>query len=941
MNIDKDKLSPMMRKYLETKEEYEDCILFYRLGDFYEMFFDDALLASKVLNITLTGKACGLEERAPMCGVPFHSASSYITTLIEAGYKVAIGEQVEDPATAKGIVKREVVKIVTPGTLLDDDSLEKSQNNYLMSVYFKENDAAITYVDISTGELNVTKIKKEKVKDEIAKVSPAEIISNDEIFIDDIKSLCEMANIFRNENFNNRLLDTKVLHDIFQDDYLEKKDILGDELLEKSISICLNYIKETQMLNSTNINSISVYNSSDYMTLDMFTRVNLELTKTMRGSKKKGSLLQVLDSTSTPMGARMLRKFIEQPLTNKKKIDYRLEITDAIKNDFILREELKDRLSNIFDLERICAKIAYDRVSPKDLINLKNSINMIPHVLETIKNSSSEILVNFTETIDPLVDIYQVIEEAILEEASLNLKDGNIIKSEYSEELSELRNISQNGASMIKEIELREKEKTGAKALKIGYNKVFGYYIEITKAALLQAKLDESYIRKQTLVNAERFITPELKEIEDKIINAEEKIKNLEYEMFKEIRTIIYNNIERIQRVAAIIAELDVYLSNAIVAGKNNYVKPKINTEGVLKIKDGRHPVIEQIMGSENFISNDTEITEDNIINIITGPNMSGKSTYMRQTALIALMAHIGSFIPASDADIPILDRIFTRVGASDDLSQGQSTFMVEMDEVSHILRNASKNSLIILDEVGRGTSTYDGISLAWSIVEYIHDKIGAKTLFATHYHELTELEGKYDTIKNYSIEVKEDGENIVFLRKIVQSAADRSYGIYVARLAKLPDEVLDRADSILTELEKNHISNSSSISNSKQEKKSHLLENKKEADRIESLKKSIRKEIEEDIRKEVIKEFEKKEEKNKEIDKFEDSNKKKSTKAKKKAEVDEMQISFEEICSDGNKEYKEFVEEILSIDMMNSTPLDIMNEMYALQKKAKEISSN
>ncbi len=936
MNIDKDKLSPMMRKYLETKEEYKDCILFYRLGDFYEMFFDDALLASKVLNITLTGKACGLEERAPMCGVPFHSASSYITTLIEAGYKVAIGEQVEDPATAKGIVKREVVKIVTPGTILDDDSLEKSQNNYLMSIYFQGDDAAISYVDISTGELNVTKIKREKVKDEIAKVSPAEIISNDEIFIKNIKSLCEMANIFRNENFNNKLLDTRIIHEVFDRKYLYKKEILDDEIFEKSISICLNYIKATQMLSSTNINAINVYNSNDYMMLDVFTRVNLELTKTIRGAKKKGSLLQVLDSTSTPMGARMLRKFIEQPLTNKDKIEFRLEITNAIRNNFILREELKDRLSNIFDLERICAKIAYDRVSPKDLINLKNSIKMIPNVLETINNSGEEILLKFTETIDPLNDIYKIIEEAILEEPSQNLKDGNIIKSEYNQELLELRNISQNGASMIKDIELREKEKTGAKALKVGYNKVFGYFIEITKAALLQIKLDESYIRKQTLVNAERFITPELKEIEDKIINAEEKIKNIEYDIFKEIRSIIYNNIERIQRVAAIIAELDVYLSNAIVASKNNYIKPEINLDGILEIKDGRHPVIEQIIGVENFISNNTEVSDENIINIITGPNMSGKSTYMRQTALIALMAHIGSFVPASFANIPILDRIFTRVGASDDLSQGQSTFMVEMDEVSHILKNASKNSLIILDEVGRGTSTYDGISLAWSIVEYIHDRIGAKTLFATHYHELTELEERYDTIKNYSIEVKEDGDNIVFLRKIIPMAADRSYGIYVAKLAKLPMEVLDRADAILTELEKNHISNSSSINNSEYNIEANKEENKKVANEvnIEKLKDKIRKELELKIRKELSEKM-----KNTTIVNNTEKNLTKLTKSRDKTKNDSMQISFDEIYSKENTVYEKFVEEILSIDMMNSTPLDIMNEMYALQKKAKELA--
>lgn len=980
MNIDKDKLSPMMRKYLETKEEYNDCILFYRLGDFYEMFFDDAILASKVLNIALTGKACGLEERAPMCGVPFHSASSYITTLIESGYKVAIGEQVEDPATAKGLVRREVVKIVTPGTLLEDDSLEKVQNNYLMSVYFgSEDQVAISYVDISTGELNVTKIDSSKVKDEIAKISPSEIISNSDDFRKNIKGLCDMANIYLNDDFNNTLLDTKILTDTFSKKYLQDLDIYGDALFEKSISVALNYIKNTQMLDSTNISSINVYNSNDYMTLDLFTRVNLELTKTMRGSKKKGSLLQVLDSTSTPMGARMLRKFIEQPLINKDKIEFRLNITEAIKDDFILREDLKDKLSKIFDLERICAKIAYDRVSPKDLINLKNSIAMIPEVLDTIGKSQSKILLDFTETVDPLIDIYDVIDQAILEDPSQNLKEGNIIKSEFSDELSKLRDISQNGAFVIKDIESKEKERTGAKSLKIGYNKVFGYYIEITKAALLQAKLDDSYIRKQTLVNAERFITPELKEIEDKIINAEDKIKNMEYEMFKDIREKIYHNIERIQRVASIIAELDVYLSNALVASKYDYVKPLINSTGKLDIKDGRHPVIEQIMGYENFISNDSYIDKNNFINIITGPNMSGKSTYMRQNALIALMAHIGSFVPASYANIPILDRIFTRVGASDDLSQGQSTFMVEMDEVSHILQNATKDSLIILDEVGRGTSTYDGISLAWSIVEFIHDRIGAKTLFATHYHELTDLENKYDTIKNYSIAVKEDGDNIVFLRKIVPTAADRSYGIYVARLAKLPEEVLDRADSILSELEKNHLANSSSITSSSLDKikdtslvdsankDGNLKLNKDELDsalKLDERSQLVSRQADEsssDIssnsdldrshdtkgnnlrEKDELKVLEdnidnkiKDRDKDKNIDK--NTNKNAQAENIESNKSDNMQISFEDIC--GDDEYKEFVSEVLSVDMMNSTPLDIMNVMYTLQKKAKELSA-
>lgn len=898
MDIDKNKLSPMMKKYLETKEQYSDCILFYRLGDFYEMFFDDALLASKVLNIALTGKACGLEERAPMCGVPYHSVSTYLAKLIESGYKVAIGEQVENPATAKGLVKREVVKIVTPGTLLENDTLENTKNNYLMTIYCEGQDSSITYVDITTGELNSTLINKNNIKDEVAKISPAEIISNDEEIVKSLKSLSQMSNIYLNYDFDQDLLNEKVLYNTFSKEYLSSLNIENNNLYKNSISIALNYIRNTQMIESTNISKINIYKSSDYMALDIFTRVNLELTQTIRGGSKKGSLLKVLDYTSTPMGARMLRKYIEQPLTNKTKIDYRLDVSESIKNDFILREELKNSLSKIFDLERICAKIAYERVMPKDLINLKNSISMLPNIIKTIVNSKVDILKDFADNIDPLYDIFELIENSILDEPSNNIKDGNIIKSEYSKELEELRNISDNGAYLIKDIEKREREKTGAKTLKIGYNKVFGYYIEMTKSALSQVDLDESYIRKQTLVNAERFITPELKEVEDKIINAEDKIKNIEYDIFKLIRNSVYENIERIQIVANIIAELDVYLSNAIMANKYNYVKPTINTSGRLEIKDGRHPVIEQIMGSENFISNDTYIDDENKINIITGPNMSGKSTYMRQVALISLMAHIGCYVPATSANIPILDRIFTRVGASDDLSQGQSTFMVEMNEVSQILSNATKDSLIILDEVGRGTSTYDGISLAWSIVEYIHDNIEAKTLFATHYHELTELENKYKNIKNYSVQVKEDGDNIVFLRKIIPNAADRSYGIYVAKLAKLPDEVISRADKILSELEKNHIYNATSIDKSNEYINSEISDFK-----------------------------------NNQVKKYENLKENNFIQDPKQP----VQLIFNTETIE-NSEYEEFVDSILEIDLMNSTPMDIMTVVYELQKKAKEI---
>ncbi|MFR2519219.1 DNA mismatch repair protein MutS, partial [Peptostreptococcus stomatis] len=817
MNIDREKLSPMMKKYLETKDEYPDCILFYRLGDFYEMFFDDALLASRILDIALTGKACGLEERAPMCGVPYHSASSYLTRLVEAGYKVAIGEQVEDPATAKGLVKREVVKIVTPGTLLEDDSLEKTSNNYLMAIYCQGQDASIAYVDISTGELNTSLISLDGVKNEVAKILPREILSNSPDLLGSLASLSDMANIYLNEDFDISLLDKTVIYDRFEPAYLDKLGLDKDNLILYSLAIILNYISKTQMMNETNLNTINIYQSGDYMALDLFTRINLELTKTIRTSKKKGSLLQVLDATSTPMGARMLKKHIEQPLIKKDMIDHRLNITHEIKDDYILRDELKTSVSSIFDLERICAKIAYDRVSPKDLVNLKNSLQVLPYIVDTISNSKASGLKDFIGSLDCLKDIYILIKDSIKDEPSTGIKDGNIIKEAYSHELDQLRDISQNGAFMIRDIEQREREKTGAKSLKIGYNKVFGYYIEITKASLLQIDIDNSYIRKQTLVNAERFITPELKEIEDNILNAEDKIKAMEYEFFKNICRQVYQNIDRIQIVASKIAQLDLYISNAIIANKYNYVRPNINQNGVLAIEGGRHPVIEQIIGEENFINNDTDIGYDNMINIITGPNMSGKSTYMRQVALITLMAHIGSFVPATYANIPIVDRIFTRVGASDDLAQGQSTFMVEMDEVSQILSNASSDSLIVLDEIGRGTSTYDGISLAWSIVEYIYKRIGAKTLFATHYHELTDLEDKYPRIKNYSVAVQEEGDDIVFLRKIIAGAADRSYGIYVAKLAKLPGQVIERADQILVELEKNHIENSASIDQSRE----------------------------------------------------------------------------------------------------------------------------
>ncbi|MGS5516111.1 DNA mismatch repair protein MutS [Clostridioides difficile] len=947
MQIDMNKLTPMMKQYLEVKNRYKDCILFFRLGDFYEMFFEDALVASKALEIALTGKACGLEERAPMCGVPFHSANSYISKLVENGYKVAIGEQMEDPSTAKGIVRREVIRVITPGTVLDGNLLENKKNNYLLSLYKDGSNIGLTYVDISTGETNATCLNEDKVIEEIAKIHPTEIIINDLDFIEKLRDIATVSNIYINESFSDNYLDINILREYFPEVYLQKLKFDDKGLIKSSLSILLNYIYNTQKQITSNINNINIYNSSEYMVLDMFTRTNLELTQTIRGNKKKGSLLHVLDKTSTAMGGRLLRKYVEEPLINKSKIENRLDVIEEIKDDFILREDLNDILKNIYDIERICGKIAFERVTPKELVHLKNSIEKLPNLKDTIDLSDATILKEYVSEMDKLDDIYNLIDEAILEEPTITIKDGNIIKSDFSDELKELRDISKNGAFLVKEIENREREKTGVKSLKIGFNKVFGYYIEITKANFKQAKLDETYIRKQTLSNAERYITPELKEIEEKILHAEEKIKSLEYEIFVGIRDTIYKNIDRIQKVAKTIANIDVFVSLATVAHINNYVKPAINENNKLDIRNGRHPVVENIVGEENFVPNDTYLNRgENIINIITGPNMSGKSTYMRQTAIIALMAHIGSFVPAEYADIPILDRIFTRVGASDDLSQGQSTFMVEMNEVSLILKNATERSLVILDEIGRGTSTYDGISLAWSIVEYIQKNIRCKTLFATHYHELTDLEEEFKEVKNYSIAVKEDGEGIIFLRKIIPQGADKSYGIYVAKLAKLPDEVIERAKCILKDLEKNHVYNSVAINGDKEKTNATSINLDEELlkvnqsnfkNKYESLK--IEHELIVKDYKHIKKDYDKLNSKFKllndevalikENDDMEKTNKEDSVK-----EVALTQISFDSVKRDI------LSEEILNLDILNMTPLDAINSLYNLQKKAKEIKS-
>lgn len=920
MNIDRKKLTPMMKQYLDTKDRYKDCILFYRLGDFYEMFFEDAIIASKTLEIALTGKSCGLEERAPMCGVPFHSADSYISKLVENGYKVAIGEQLEDPASAKGLVKRDVVRVVTPGTVLDGSLLENKKNNYLMSVYRIDDKVGISYVDISTGELEATITNIDKLIEETAKIKPSEIIMNDSELEDLLYNIATISNIYLNiisEEKTHNEYDDSILSKYFSESYLEDIGINKNFLIKSSLVLLMNYIFDTQKQITSNICSINIYKSEEYMVLDMFTRTNLELTQTIRGGKKKGSLLDVLDNTRTSMGGRLLRKYIEQPLVNIEKIKNRLDIIDEIYSDYGTRSDLSESLKKIYDIERICGKIAFEKVTPKELINLKNSIACLPNLKTIIYNSGCKKLLSYIGDMDTLSDIYTLIDSSIMEEPAITIKDGNIIKSEYNQELFDLRDISQNGAKIIKDIEIREREKTGVKSLKIGFNKVFGYYIDITKAGLAQGCIDDTYIRKQTLSNSERFITPELKEIEEKILNAEDKIKALEYKIFTDIRNQIYNNINRIQSIAQIVATIDVYVSMAETASINNYVKPNINTDNKLEIKNGRHPVVESIVGHENFVPNDTYLNNnENTINIITGPNMSGKSTYMRQTAVIVLMAHIGSFVPAEYADIPITDRIFTRVGASDDLAQGQSTFMIEMNEVSLILNNATADSLVILDEVGRGTSTYDGISLAWSIVEYIHEKIKCKTLFATHYHELTDLEDEFESVKNYSIDVKDNGKDIVFLRKIVPHAADKSYGIYVAKLADIPEEVIKRSSEILSDLEKNHVNNMKTLTSGV--KKEDVNENKIAID-----EKSINSNFDE---------YRKKYEQAKEnIKTLEAKNKKlkKEIIALKEAPT-EMQLSFAQI---GN----ELEDAVLSLDLMNMTPLDAMSSILELQKIARK----
>ena len=801
-------LTPMMKQYMQTKEEYKDCILFYRLGDFYEMFFDDALTASKELEITLTGKNCGLEERAPMCGIPYHAVDSYLNRLVSKGYKVAICEQVEDPKTAKGIVKREVIRVVTPGTNLDTQGLDETKNNYIMCIVYMADRYGLSIADVTTGEYLVTELDSQtKLLDELYKFMPSEIVCNEAFYmsgmdLDDLKNRLHMAIYSLEAWYFDDALCRETLQEHFKVASLEGIGLSDCECGMIASGALLKYLEETQKNSLSHMSRLTRYATGNYMVLDSATRRNLELVETLREKQKRGSLLWVLDKTKTAMGARTLRKYVEQPLIDKESIVKRLDAVAELKDNAICREEIREYLNPVYDLERLVGKITYQSANPRDLIAFQSSLSMLPSVKYILTDMESDLLREIYEELDPLEELCDLVGRAIQEEPPLAMKEGGIIKDGYNDEVDRLRKAKSEGKNWLADLETREREKTGIKNLRIRYNKVFGYYLEVTNS--FKELVPDYYTRKQTLANAERYIIPELKELEDTILGAEDKLCALEYELYCEVRNTIAAELTRIQRTAKAVAKLDVIASLALVAERNNYVRPKINEKGVIDIRDGRHPVVEKMIPNDMFIANDTYLDDKKQrISIITGPNMAGKSTYMRQAALIVLMAQLGSFVPASSANIGLVDRIFTRVGASDDLASGQSTFMVEMNEVANILRNATNKSLLILDEIGRGTSTFDGLSIAWAVVEYISNSklLGAKTLFATHYHELTELEGKISNVNNYCIAVKEKGDDIVFLRKIVKGGADKSYGIQVAKLAGVPDPVINRAKEIVEEL--------------------------------------------------------------------------------------------------------------------------------------------
>ena len=875
--------SPMMQHYLQTKEEYPDCILFYRLGDFYEMFFEDAKIVSRELELTLTGKSCGQEERAPMCGVPFHAYESYMNRLVAKGYKVAICEQMEDPKQAKGMVRREVIRVVTPGTNINEQALDEGKNNYIMCIVSLSDQFGVATADVTTGDFFVTEVdSKRRLLDEIYKFSPTEVVCNEALFmsgldIDDLKNRVGIV-LYSLENwyFDDSLCEN-TLKEHFRVNSLEGLGLADLECGMIASGSLLKYLYETQKNSLEQISAIHPYTTGKFMVLDSSTRKNLELVETLREKAKRGSLLWVLDKTKTAMGARMLRSFVEQPLIEKEEIEGRLDAIEELMQRAIDREELREYLNPVYDLERLLTRITYQSANPRDLTAFKSSIGMIPHIRGILLELQSKEIQGICEDMDTLEDLYTLIDAAIEEEPPITVREGGIIKDGYHEEIDRLREAKSQGKNWLAELEAKEREKTGIKNLKIKFNKVFGYYLEVTNS--FKDLVPDYYTRKQTLTNAERYITPELKEMEDMILGAEDKLVQLEYELFRELREQIAKNVVRIQKTAKALAKIDVFASLALISEQNHYCRPSLNQNGRIDIKNGRHPVVEKMINNDMFIANDTYLdNQKNRISVITGPNMAGKSTYMRQTALIVLMAQIGCFVPAETADIGIVDRIFTRVGASDDLASGQSTFMVEMTEVANILRNATGNSLLILDEIGRGTSTFDGLSIAWAVVEHISNPklLGAKTLFATHYHELTELEGKLDNVNNYCIAVKEKGDDIVFLRKIVKGGADKSYGIQVAKLAGVPDSVIERAKEIAEELGRHDI-----------------------VDFTEIL-----------------------------------SNKKNSATKKKKEHLDEVDLTQMSLFDAVND--NDIIEELKEIDVGNLTPIEALNKLYELQNKIK-----
>ena len=877
-------LTPMMQKYMETKEQYKDCILFYRLGDFYEMFFDDALVASKELEITLTGKSCGLEERAPMCGIPYHAVEGYLSKLVSRGYKVAICEQVEDPKLAKGLVKREVIRVVTPGTNLNVQSLEAGKNNYLLSIAYTPDGIGISAADVTTGDYYLTEVEDlKKLNDELMKYEPSEIICNEAFLVSgfDVNDLRSRLHISVNA-LESHMFDDDGCRRILMKHFKVNTLIgLGVEEFPTGLlaaGALLQYLYDTQKTDLEHFTHIYPYLTSKYMLLDSSTRRNLELTETLREKQKRGSLLWVLDKTKTAMGARLLRNYIEQPLIEKDEMEKRLDAIQELNQDSISRDEIREYLNPIYDLERLLSKVTYKTANPRDLIAFRNSLQMLPPIKTVLSAFEKEELTGIREQIDGLEDLYQLIDAAIVEEPPISIREGGMIKDQFDETIDRLRSAKHDGKQWLAQLEEEDRERTGIKNLKIKYNKVFGYYFEVTNS--YKDQVPEDYIRKQTLANAERYTTPRLKELEDTILNAEDKLQTLEYDVFCRIRDTIAQELVRIQNTAKAIAKLDVYASLSLVSERNHYVRPKLNEKGVIDIKDGRHPVVEQMITNDMFIANDTYLDNgSHCISVITGPNMAGKSTYMRQTALIVLMAQIGCFVPARTANIGIVDRIFTRVGASDDLASGQSTFMVEMNEVANILRNATSRSLLILDEIGRGTSTFDGLSIAWAVIEHISNRklLGAKTLFATHYHELTELEGKMNNVNNYCIAVKECGDDIVFLRKIVKGGADKSYGIQVAKLAGVPDMVIDRAKEIVEQLSDNDIT---------EKVQSIAIDNKNDG---------------------------------------------KSKKQPKYDEVDLAQMSLFDTVTD-----EDILKELMEIEVTTLTPLDALNTLYRLQNKLK-----